>query len=143
MTKATLDVFKEYCAEHGHRITPPRVDALGIVHNSDKPITAYEVLEELGKTHDNPKPPTAYRALDFLEKHGFIHRIESLNSYISCDVNHRHNGSQFMICDSCGMAEEIHLCSLPTKLQGKVEEKGFFVDHWNVELHGTCGKCHN
>jgi Fur family zinc uptake transcriptional regulator len=142
MTKATITAFKKYCEDKGLRVTPPRVDALNIVHKASMPMTAYEVLEELGKTHKNPKPPTAYRALDFLEEHGFVHRIESLNAYISCDVNHHHSGSQFMICDSCGSAEEIHLCSLPQKLQDKVEKENFTLNHWNVELHGQCAKCH-
>lgn len=141
MNKETLQKFEEYCTQNTLRITPPRLSALEIVHASNKPITAYEVLEEMGKTHHNPKPPTAYRALDFLEEHGFIHRIESLNAYVSCDVNHRHSGSQFMICDSCGWVEEIHLCTLPQKLQSKVEAEGFQLHHWNVELHGTCSKC--
>lgn len=141
MTKTTITAFKTYCAQKGLRITPPRLDALCIVHQASKPMTAYEVLEEMKKTHNNPKPPTAYRALDFLEEHGFVHRIESLNAYISCDVNHKHNGSQFMICDACGAAEEIHLCSLPQKLQEKVESENFTLNHWNVELHGLCENC--
>ena len=143
MNKELLQKFHQYCAEHSLRITPPRLEALKIVHKAVKPMTAYEVLEKMGKTHNNPKPPTAYRALDFLEEHGFVHRIESLNAYISCDVNHRHDGSQFMICDSCGVAEEIHLCALPQKLQDKVEQEGFTLHHWDVELHGTCAKCNN
>ncbi len=141
MNNKTLKSFEEYCAQHSLRITPPRLNALDIVHSATKPVTAYEVLEEMGKTHHNPKPPTAYRALDFLEEHGFIHRIESMNAYISCDVNHHHSGSQFMICDTCKNVEEIHLCTLPQKLQDKVEGEGFTLHHWNVELHGICKSC--
>ena len=95
----------------------------------------------MGHTLKNPKPPTAYRALDFLVEHGFVHRIESLNAYVSCDVDHKHTGSQFMICDSCDGVEEIYLCALPPKLQKKADGKGFTLHHWNIELHGTCRKC--
>ncbi|MGH1456596.1 MAG: Fur family transcriptional regulator [Alphaproteobacteria bacterium] len=141
MDKTTLQSFEEYCAQHALRITPPRLNALEIVHSAQKPLTAYDVLEAMGKTQKNPKPPTAYRALDFLEEHGFVHRIESLNAYVSCDVNHHHSGSQFMICDTCGNVEEIHLCTLPQKLQDKVESEKFTLHHWNVELHGVCAAC--
>ena len=119
----------------------PRVSAFKIVTQSSKPITAYDVLEKMGQYIDKPKPPTAYRALDFLEEHGFVHRIESLNAYIACHENHKHYGSQFMICDDCGKVEEVHLCSLPAKLQDKVESEKFKLHHWNVELHGQCAKC--
>ncbi|MGH1404025.1 MAG: Fur family transcriptional regulator [Alphaproteobacteria bacterium] len=135
--------FTEYCDEHDLRITPPRICAFEIIHKTNKPITAYEVLEEMGKTLKSPKPPTAYRALDFLAEHGFIHRIESLNAYVSCDVSHKHNGSQFMICDTCGLVEEIHLCHLPAKLEDKVSAEGFILSHWNVEVHGVCARCSN
>lgn len=141
MTKTPLQSFKAYCQTNDLRLTPPRLSAFKIVQKAKKPITAYEVLESMGKDIKSPKPPTAYRALDFLTEHGFIHRIESLNAYVPCDVNHKHGGSQFMICDSCGTVEEIHLCSLPKSLQDKVQAEKFNLHHWNVEVHGQCAKC--
>ncbi len=141
MNKAAFKSFEDYCTQNGLRITPPRLSAFRIVHQAKKPVTAYDVLDKMGKDIKSPKPPTAYRALDFLEEHGFVHRIESLNAYVSCDVNHHHSGSQFMICDECGNVEEIHLCTLPQKLQDKVEAEKFSLHHWNVELHGVCAAC--
>lgn len=139
--KRSIKNFELYCAEHHLRITPPRLTAFKIVHKAKKPITAYDVLGKMGDEIKNPKPPTAYRALDFLSQHGFIHRIESLNAYVSCDASHKHKGSQFMICDTCGEVGEIHLCSLPQALEDKVQERRFDLHHWNTELHGTCKKC--
>lgn len=115
--------------------------AFKITQQAKTPITAYEVLEKMGRFIKNPKPPTAYRALEFLEEHGFVHRIESLNAYVPCDANHKHNGSQFMICDNCSRVEEIHLCHLPNALQTKIEDEGFKMSYWNVEVHGTCKNC--
>ncbi len=141
MSKAAVKTFEEYCNTHDLRVTQPRLLAFKIVHAAKKPITAYEVLEKMGKDIKNPKPPTAYRALDFLADHGFVHRIESLNAYVSCDVNHKHEGSQFMICDGCGDVEEIHVCHLPKSLEDKVKSEKFTLHHWNVEVHGTCARC--
>ena len=138
--KALKDL-ENFCASHNHRLTEPRIHVLQIISASKTPLTAYEVLEALGKKIKNPKPPTAYRALEFLSEHGFVHRIESLNAYISCAENHKHAGSQFLLCDSCGRVEEAHLCSLPQSLQTQAAGKGFTVARWNVELHGRCGKC--
>jgi len=141
MNKDALKSFEEYCGAQKLKITPPRLSAFKIIHSADKPLTAYDILEAMGRDIKNPKPPTAYRALDFLVEHGFVHRIESLNAFVSCDVNHKHAGSQFMICDSCGNVDEIHLCTLPPKLQDKVESEKFTLHHWNVELHGFCLRC--
>lgn len=114
---------------------------LKIIAASSKPLGAYEILEELGKVIANPKPPTVYRAIEFWQEQGFIHRIESLNAYVICEAGHRHTGSQFMICDDCGLVIETHLHELPKSLQKSVTEKTFAPSSWNVEIHGRCEKC--
>jgi Fur family zinc uptake transcriptional regulator len=141
MTKKSEKSFQSYCARNNLRITPPRLSAFKIVHSAKRPITAYDLLEQMGKDIINPKPPTAYRALYFLTQHGFAHRIESLNAYVPCDTGHKHTGSQFMICDSCGQVEEIHLCTLPEALQEKLSSQEFCLNHWNIEAHGSCSRC--
>lgn len=139
--KAALKALKTYAAQNGQRLTDPRLFTLEIIAGASKPLSAYDVLDALSKRLDKPKPPTAYRALEFLVEHGFIHRIESLNAYVTCAEDHKHKGSQFMICDSCGRVEEVHLCHMPEGLRKQAESKGFKLSHWNAELHGTCGKC--
>ncbi len=137
----SFEKFEKYCIENRLRLTPPRISAFKIVQNAQKPITAYDVLELMARDINKPKPPTAYRALDFLEEHGFVHRIESLNAYIACDVNHKHNGSQFMICTECGKVEEAHMCHIPQGLQKQIDEKNFKATFWNAEIHGICIQC--
>ena len=141
MTHDVLNSYEKYCKEHKIRTSRPRASVLQIIAEAKKPLTAYEILHALGETIKNPKPPTVYRALEALGEHGFVHRIESLNAYIACHENHRHQGSQFMICDTCGHVEEIHLCSIPGSLQKQAAKKKFSVNHWNVELHGICQRC--
>lgn len=138
---ALLKAAKDYCDQHNHRFTDPRAFTLGVVANAKQPMSAYDILDELSKKIDKPKPPTVYRALEFLQKHGFVHRIESLNAYITCDADHQHRGSQFMICDECGKVEEAHLCSLPESLKKKVKSSGFEIAFWNAEVHGVCESC--
>jgi Fur family zinc uptake transcriptional regulator len=142
MSKNILKIYDQYCVDNGVRVSDPRRFVLEIISAAKKPLTAYDILERLAAKLKNPKPPTAYRALEALTAYGFVHRIESLNAYIACHENHRHNGSQFMICDFCGRVEEIHLCHIPESLQKQASAKSFTTRHWNVELHGTCGQCH-
>lgn len=129
---------EEHCAAHGHRFTEPRRNVLKIIAGAKKPLGAYEIIAAMpGDT----KPPTVYRALEFWQAEGFIHRIDSLNAYASCHAGHRHAGAQFMVCDSCGKAQEIHLCSLPKPLQEGMAKSGFKLSRWNAELHGLCKGC--
>ncbi len=132
---------EEFCRENAQRFTDPRRHVLEIIARSEKPVGAYEVLEQLGAYVDDPKPPTAYRALEFWMEHGFIHRIESLNAYIACGTDHRHMGSQFLVCDGCGTVIEAHLCRLPEDLEKRVQKEGFKLSRWDAEVHGLCSAC--
>lgn len=136
-----VQAVETYCVEHGIRFTPPRRYVLEIIASSKTPLGAYDILERLGSHIDNPKPPTAYRAIDFLREHGFVHRIESLNAYVICGVDHRHMGSQFLVCDTCGKVTEAHLCHLPKDLAAQADQAGFTLTRWDAELHGTCKDC--
>jgi len=141
MTQEVLKKATDYCEEHKHRLTEPRIEVLKIISASTKPLGAYEVLEELGKTIKNPKPPTAYRAIEFWQKHGFVHRIESMNAYVACKAGHQHKGSQFLICEDCGTVTEAHLCSLPQSLKDTTAKSTFKPARWNFEIYGTCEQC--
>lgn len=140
-TNNILKKIGSYCEEKGIRFTEPRRLVLEVIAASEKPLGAYDILAQMGKHVSNPKPPTVYRAIEFLTEHQIIHRIESLNAYILCQSDHRHEGSQFMICDDCGSVSEAHICDLPTPLASKIKQKGFNLSRWDVELHGTCKDC--
>lgn len=140
-TKDHLDAIERQLSEKSIRFTDQRRLVLEIIHQHKKPITAYDILAEMGKTINNPKPPTVYRAIDFLLENDLIHKIESLNAFVTCHAGHSHEGSQFMVCDSCGDVEEVHLCSLPQPLQNKIDQTGFRLARWNAEIHGTCHSC--
>ena len=53
----------------------------------DKPLSAYEILEELASQGITAQP-TIYRALNKLVSNGLIHKIESLNAWTVCCGNH-------------------------------------------------------
>lgn len=134
--------LERFCEKNGMRLTPPRRMTLEVIAASDRPIGAYDVIEEIGKVTDKPKPTTVYRAIEFLQQNGFIHKIASLNAFVSCHAGHSHEGSQFIVCDDCGKVEEVHLCHLPNDLKKKVDNTGFKMGHWNTEIHGICRDCH-
>ena len=139
--KILINALEQYCAKHKMRFTPSRGVALEVIARSNNPIGAYDVIEEMGKVTEKPKPTTVYRAIDFLQEHGFIHKIESLSAFVACHAGHSHQGSQFIICNDCGKVEEVHLCDLPQSLKEKTSVIGFEMKHWNAEIHGVCKQC--
>ena len=137
--KKYLDKARLYCEKNKYRFTKPRQQVLEIIIKQNSSIKAYDVLKLLSVEKD-VKPPTIYRAIDFWSKHGFIHRVESLNSYIVCDIDHTHEGTQILVCDECGMIKEANLSNL--NITKKIKEKNSFsVTKWSVEVHGICINC--
>ncbi|HIF9162412.1 TPA: zinc uptake transcriptional repressor Zur [Photobacterium damselae] len=137
-----LEKAQQLCDQRGVRLTPQRLKVLALIIEHHSSITAYELLDLLKVSEPQAKPPTVYRALDFLMAQGFIHKVESTNSYIACCVlGHADHCSQLLICDECGYVEECHDDDLAKLLRQKIEKYGFKVDHHVVESHGVCRDC--
>lgn len=132
-----IEKAQRYCEANGLRFTAPRRYVLEILHQHQKPMGAYEVLEKLHDYIDSPKPPTAYRAIEFWRDHGFVHKVESLNAFITCCEGHAHKDTHFLVCGDCHKVEEIHHSALNTD---NIPD-GFKVTQTWVETHGICATC--
>ncbi|MGC9423733.1 MULTISPECIES: zinc uptake transcriptional repressor Zur [unclassified Vibrio] len=130
------------CAERGVRLTAQRKRVFDLICASKKASSAYELLEDLKKSEPQAKPPTVYRALDFLLEQGFIHRVESTNSFISCcSCNAHKHFSQLLICDQCGNVVELQNDNLIAMLANNAEKHGFTITNHVIESHGICQSC--
>ncbi|MGF1684380.1 zinc uptake transcriptional repressor Zur [Photobacterium makurazakiensis] len=135
---------QQICEQRGVRLTPQRLKVLGLIIKHHSSISAYELLDLLRETEPQAKPPTVYRALDFLLAQGFVHKVESTNSYIACCLlGHADHCSQLLICDGCGTVEEYHDDELAKLLSQKAEQQGFEISNHVVESHGICQQCKN
>ncbi|MGD2119694.1 MAG: transcriptional repressor [Chromatiales bacterium] len=129
------------CRERGVRLTEQRKTVLQLLCVSDKPLSAYELLERMRGVVKNPAPPTVYRALDFLLEQGLVHKIESLHAYIGCNHPDHPHASQFLICDDCGEVSEVEDPAVARSLQAAGKAIGFRTKRPVVELLGTCAQC--
>ncbi|MEE4298631.1 MAG: Fur family transcriptional regulator [Pseudomonadales bacterium] len=136
-----LETAERICAERGVRLTPNRRRVLELVWGSHDVVGAYDLLAELQKEDPSAKPPTVYRALDFLLEHGLVHRIESANGFTRCEEPARHRVCQFLICDECGLVQELHSRPLFEDLEAAATDLGFAPTLQTVEVHGRCRSC--
>ncbi|WP_273858309.1 zinc uptake transcriptional repressor Zur [Photobacterium sp. GSS17] len=140
--KQLLDNARQLCEQRGVRLTPQRLKVLELIIDHHSSISAYELLDQLRESEPQAKPPTVYRALDFLLAQGFVHKVQSTNSYIACCLlGHADHCSQLLICDRCGTVEECHDEELARLLRQRAEQKGFEIAHHVVESHGVCQQC--
>ena len=139
-----LDKAQKLCLQRNVRLTPQRFQVLKLMMQQDNAISAYDLLDLLRIIEPKAKPPTIYRALEFLLEQGFIHKIESTNSYILCHhFDHPSHTSALFICDNCNSVTEHHVEGIERILQTIADKTSFNLKHSVVETHGTCRACSN
>ena len=129
------------------RLKEPELDAanhqlvLRVLQSANAPMTAYEILHALRRKGFNA-PSTVYRAIKRLVDSGDIHRLESINAYLTCSShNHHHGPVAFTICRECGRVEELAGSALTRHLKANAKRRGFRIEATMIELNGTCASC--
>jgi len=138
-----LNDAEAICAAKGARLTKLRRKVLELVWASHRPVGAYDLLRDLSQEKTNAAPPTVYRALEFLQEHGLVHRISSLNAFVGCpspDVSH---SGEFLICRACGAAGEVLDEQIGETIARSAANQGFLVEQKTIEVIGLCPHCRN
>jgi Fur family zinc uptake transcriptional regulator len=137
---SALQAAEALCHEKGVRLTDLRRRVLEIVWESHRPVGAYAVLDVL-RREQRAAPPTVYRALDFLQAHGLVHRIASLNAYVGCNSPERPHQGQFLICGSCKELAEVSDSRVQEVIRDAASSADFEVHRQTIEVMGTCTRC--
>jgi Fur family transcriptional regulator, zinc uptake regulator len=138
---ALLARAEQHCAERGLRLTPQRRRVLEIIAASHAAIGAYDILARLGGEGHAPAPVSVYRALEFLQRHHFVHRVESLNAYVACVTADRPHAAQFLICRRCRTVAEMNSPLIEEAIATRARSAGFSVTAPVVEVGGVCRTC--
>ncbi|MEM9243749.1 MAG: Fur family transcriptional regulator [Pseudomonadota bacterium] len=136
-----LETAEQLCQQRQLRFTKLRRRVLELIWTNHKPVGAYQLLKALKTTDDMPAPPTVYRALDFLLQQGFIHRIASLNAFIGCCFADRQHVSQFLICNHCHNATELHDKRISGLIYKSAHDQDFKPQQQVLEVFGLCHSC--
>lgn len=142
--KKIIDDIEAVCKKRNVKLTNQRKIVLEIMLKSATAMSAYDLLDLLKEQEPQAKPPTIYRALEFLLEQGFIHKVESSNSYILCPhFGHPNHVSILFICDTCKQILEKHNNEIENHLELLAKQNQFTIKHSIIEIHGTCATCHN
>ncbi len=139
--KAYVEAVERACHDRGVRLTRLRREVLELVANSAKPVKAYDLLDQLRDTHGNAAPPTVYRALDFLLGQRFIHKLASINAFVSCPHPTNSHQVPFLICDICESAVEVCDGQVAELIESQARQMGFRPYAQTLEVHGVCEHC--
>lgn len=137
-----LSQAEALCQQRNVRLTPQRMEVLRLMSQHHGAISAYDLLDLLRASEPQAKPPTIYRALDFLLEQGFVHRVESTNSYVVCHhFEQPSHTSAMLICDRCGSVAEQQAEGVENILKMLALTSGFALANSVIEAHGLCRGC--
>jgi len=124
------------------QLTANQQRVLATLQQANSPLSAYALLDRL-RDAGFSAPVHVYRALERLAEQGLVHRLESLNAYVSCSHSGgcRHGLKAFAICDNCGHVDEFTDNSLGRYLGRWMKDNAFSLRTSTIELHGKCEAC--
>lgn len=114
---------------------------VGIICEHSRPLSAYDILDQLRSEYPKLAPMTVYRALNALVKQGRVHRLESLNAYVTCTCEETNYSPIMSICGDCGTVEECDAPAVFSQLATAFGKTGFTAEHHVIEVHGQCADC--
>jgi Fur family transcriptional regulator, zinc uptake regulator len=132
---------EKVCEKRQLQLTPIRKRVLELITQRHAPIGAYEILSAIKKGEAAQAPPTVYRALEFLLEAGLIHRIDTLNAFIACEMPESVHAGQFLVCRNCSKVVELDDPAISRLLVQKAKALGFTADPQDVEVKGLCSAC--
>jgi Fur family transcriptional regulator, zinc uptake regulator len=129
------------CRERGVAFTPIRRDVFELLCGHDRPVGAYELLDELKMLRPRAAPVTVYRALDFLLEAGLAHRINALNAFTACRGSDQAHAGLMLICSKCSNVIELEDRRVERSIQRSAADRAFQTRDEPVEVVGTCSDC--
>ena len=140
--KASILEVEEICKLNNLSFTEIRKQVFEIILKKNKPIKAYEILDEIRNiTNKTSHPPTVYRAIDFLIENGFVHKLNSINSYVGCFHPNIHKECYFLICKTCNLYQECCDDSLKDRILKTAVHNNFVISNTTLEIEGLCLDC--
>jgi len=141
-----LEHAESSCKAHGAKLTDKRKQVLSGLLQSDKAMSAYELLDYCKEEYGQSLPAmSVYRILDFLQGEHLVHKLDLANKYIACahiTCDHDHGVPQFLICGSCQRVKEISVNrSTIDALKSNIEDAGFHLASPQLEMNCVCKQC--
>ncbi|MCC4832511.1 Fur family transcriptional regulator [Shewanella sp. 1_MG-2023] len=137
---------EQICRDNGVKLTEKRKNVLGVLLNSSKPLSAYEIVDIYRTTHQEALAPmSVYRMLDILSQLPLVHKLSSENKYLACShitCEHAHEVPQFLICKTCGkVAEKGIQTSVIEALKDSIKQADFQLINSQIEIQCLCKDC--
>ncbi|NNU82999.1 transcriptional repressor [Geobacillus sp. BMUD] len=133
-----IDEALQLMKEKGFKYTEKRRQMLELFAESDKYLTAKDVLEALRSAYPGLSVDTVYRNLSLFTLLGILEMTElsgEKHFRFACGARRHHH---HFICIQCGKTKNIDACPMD-RLAAQLD--GYEIIDHKFEIYGTCPQC--
>lgn len=141
-----LDRAQALCAARGVQLTALRREVLELLLLRQGSAKAYDLQDDMRQRHGRVAPTTVYRALDFLMEQQLVHRVDTLNRFVVCNLDHEpqdqhHDHTMMLVCSRCGQVTEVHDETAAEAIGRALQADAPGFRTMDIEIKGLCGAC--
>lgn len=128
----------EILKDNGYKKTDKRERILSMFANTDKYLTARDLLTVFKKDYPGMSFDTIYRNLSTFVELDILEETElngERNFRMHCESDHHHH---HFICRDCGNVKELSIC--PMEMLGE-KLPGYAIEAHKFEIYGKCPNC--
>ena len=133
--------FAEDLKHSGLKNTKSRAAVLGILENSDQPITADDLFRQISKKDIPVSLSTIYRTLETLACKNLVSKLDIIGedkAYFEYNrLAHRH----YLVCLGCKKIRSIESCPLQRYEEALKKETEYTIDGHRLNIYGYCPAC--
>jgi Fe2+ or Zn2+ uptake regulation protein len=130
--------LKKSLREKGYKLTPQRLEIIGLLARDMTHPGAADILKKVKKTAPQVSLSTVYYTLEILKREGLIQELEFYDHDNRYDVNVTNHIN--LICKRCGKIEDFP-GALPYTSETIKEKTGFHPMGLRFEYYGYCSAC--
>jgi Fe2+ or Zn2+ uptake regulation protein len=129
----------ELLRERGLRATSQRVVMHRLLRDTERHVSAEELLSEASERLPGVSLPTVYATLELFEQLGIVRRVNGGGGTLLWDT--RTDTHHHMICRNCGRIEDLESPLDLERARRSAARAGFHADRAEVVVSGLCRQC--
>jgi Fur family ferric uptake transcriptional regulator len=136
-----IDRFRAWMAERRLPLTPQRFAIADLLLNSDRHLSAEELIAALAAQGLKVGTATVYRTIDVLLESGFIVERNRGEGFRRFEPNRALPHHEQLLCTVCGRVEEFRDAALERMTHRLADAHGFVRERHRLVIYGTCADC--
>ena len=131
--------LSERLRERGLRATSQRLVMNRLLRQSNRHLSAEQLLDEASERLPGVSLPTVYATLELFEQLGIVRRVNGGGGTLLWDT--RADAHHHMICRNCGRIEDLETPLDLERARRSAARSGFQPDRAEVVVSGLCASC--